>query len=94
MIHNPYQVMLAERSLVVEEAEDGEYWNFRWYIDPFTNGLAKWEQFFVHISSEGDISVMGALIAPPDSDVGMMERDAVEFVRDRYAQFGLGSHGL
>lgn len=84
---NPYQEKLAERSLVVETDSSGETWSFRWYIDPISNGLAKWHQYHVHVS-KGYIAFYG-LAMPRDDEEELAMNQAMEFVKKRYEGFGL-----
>ena len=82
MIQNPYQEALAERSLTIEAAGDGEYWEFRWYIDPLTNGLAKWLPITAYVS-EGDIRVLGGPV-PRDMEELNEREKAVQFIKNRF----------
>ncbi len=88
MIHNQYQEILAERSLVVHAAENGEGWEFHWYIDPITNGLSKLRRFFAHVSSEGEVNMLGMWLATNDED-SVAQQQALQFVKDRYKRLGL-----
>ena len=88
MIRNPYQEELAERSLVVHEAENGEGWEFHWYVDPITNGLSKWHRFFAHVSLDGDVDMLGMWIALNEEERFAQEQ-AIQFVKDRYERYGL-----
>ncbi len=88
MIHNQYQEILAERSLVIHAAEDGEGWEFYWYIDPITNGLSKLRRFFAHVSFEGQVDMLGMWTATSDED-RIAQQQAIQFVKDRYKRFGL-----
>ena len=88
MIHNQYQENLAERSMFRESAGDGEYWDFRWYIDPISNGLSKWIHLRVHVSDESGVRMLGMPIARDDEEL-LAQEQAVQFVKDRYERLGL-----
>jgi len=86
-IRNEYQLGLAEQSLVIDAAENGEVWSFRWYVDPISNGLAKWYQFQVYVHEDG-IQMLG--ISPPrDEEEFFAQEQAARFVRERYERIGL-----
>ncbi len=91
MIHNPHQEVLAERSLVVHEAEDGEGWEFHWYEDPLTNGLTKWHRFFAHVSPDGEVRMIGMPVALSEEEA-LAQEQAVAFVHARYKRNGLDEY--
>lgn len=88
MIYNQYQEVLAERSLVVHDASNGEGWEFYWYIDPITNGLSNSHRFFAHISFEGEVNMLGMWIALNDEEK-IAQQQAIQFVKQRYERYGL-----
>ena len=83
---NPYQERLAERSMVIELSGNGENWSFRWYVDPISNGLAKWHQYHVYVS-KGYIAFHG-LPMPRDEEEELAMNQAMAFVKKRYERFG------
>ena len=86
MIHNHYQRSLAERSMVIEPSGDGEDWSFRWYVDPISNGLSKWQQYIVHVS-EGFIAYHG-MVMPRNEEERIAMEQAMEFVKERLSTVG------
>ena len=88
MIYNPYQETLAERSLVVHETGgDGEGWEFYWYEDPITNGLAKGHRFFAHVSSDGFVRMIGMGVARYKGEM-LAQEQAMRFARKRFEEVG------
>ncbi len=88
MIRNQYQEILAERSLSIEQAEEGEYWTFHWYIDPISNGLSKWHRFFAHVYPDGKVDMIGMWVAL-DEEQSIAQEQAIQFAKDRYERLGL-----
>jgi hypothetical protein len=89
MIRNHYQETLAERSLVVHETGDGgEGWEFYWYEDPITNGLAKGHRFFAHVSSDGFVSMIGMWVALNEGQ-RLAQEQAMQFAKKRFTEVGL-----
>jgi uncharacterized protein (DUF1697 family) len=88
MIRNAYQEILAERSMVIEPAGPGEYWRFRWYIDPISNGLAKWIQLTAHVSEEENVRMIGTPVAL-DMEESAAQEQAFQFIKERYERYGL-----
>ncbi len=93
MIRNPYQETLAERSLLIEPAEEGEYWIFHWYVDPILNGLAKWHRFFAHVSPDGFVDMVGMWIATSEEEK-IVQEQAIQFAKDRFKRVGLEKEEL
>lgn len=88
MIHNQYQEILAERSMDIEPAGPGEYWRFRWYIDPISNGLANWIQLTAHVSEDSGVRMLGMPVALSEEEM-LAQEQAVQFAKDRYERLGL-----
>ncbi len=90
MMITPYQRTLAEVSLNVSPASDGngEVWYFYWYMDPLTRGLSESYRFSVHISFDGTISMLGMWIALNEREE-TAQRQAIQFVKERYQRYGL-----
>jgi hypothetical protein len=88
VILTPYQKTLAERSLVTEPSEYGEYWEFRWYIDPLCNGLSKWVTITAHVSDEYGIRIIGGPLTIDEEELSAQEQ-AAQFVEERYRRYGL-----
>ena len=88
MIHNPYQDTLAERSLVIEPAEEGEYWTFHWYVDPLSYGLSKWHRFFAHVDPDGKVDMIGMWVATSEEE-SLAQEQAIAFAKARYERYGL-----
>ena len=87
-LRNPYQVQLAETSIRVSPSSEGEYWEFRWYIDPLSRGLSRWFDFNAHVSWDGEIQMIGMSV-PFDEDEDLAQEQAVRFVQERYNEFGI-----
>lgn len=88
MIRNPYQETLAERSLSIEPAEEGEYWTFHWYVDPILNGMSKGHRFLAHVSPDGKVDMIGMWIAL-DEEQSLVQEQAIQFAKDRFQRVGL-----
>ncbi len=93
MIRNPYQEALAERSLVIEHAEEGEYWTFHWYVDPILNGMAKWHRFVAHINPDGKVEMIGLWFALDEEQI-LAQEQALQFAQDRFQRVGLEEEEL
>lgn len=91
MIQNPYQAALAERSLVVEAADKGEYWTFHWYVDPLSNGLSKWHRFVAHVHLDGRVGMIG-MTAATDEEEALAQEQAMAFAKARYERIGLDEY--
>lgn len=91
-MRNPYQERLAEHSLVSTPAGNGEYWDFTWFIDPITNGLANWLKFTAHVSEDG-VSMVGLRVALDEKEIGEQE-NAIQFIKERYERFGLNEEDM
>ena len=89
-MRNPYQETLAERSMVTEPAGDGEYWEFRWYIDPISNGLSKWIRLTAHVSEES-VRMIGMPVARDEEEM-LAQEQAYQFVKERYERIGLDEY--
>lgn len=91
MTHNQYQKVLAERVMEIESVGfggPGEYWRFRWYIDPISNGLAKWIQLTAHVSEESGVRMLGMPVALSEEE-SLAQEQAVQFAKDRFKRVGL-----
>lgn len=88
MIRNPHQENLAERSLEVNPAEEGEYWKFYWFMDPIVSGLAESYRFYAHVSPEGQVSMIGMWVATNERE-SLAQEQAIQFVKDRFERYGL-----
>ncbi len=86
---NPYQDMLAERSLVTTPTDEGENWNFRWYLDPITNGMSKWYHFNVSVLAGTKLIAVHGWLSARDEDELLAQEQALEFIKKRYERFGL-----
>ncbi len=93
MICNPYQEQLAERSLEVGPAEEGQYWTFYWYVNPISNGLSKGHRFFAHVYPEGRVDMIGMWIALNDEEK-IAQQQAIQFAKQRYERYGLNEEDL
>lgn len=89
-MRNPYQETLAERSMVTEPAGPGEYWEFRWYIDPISNGLSKWICITAHVSEES-VRMIGMPVARDEEEM-LAQEQAYQFVKERYERIGLDEY--
>jgi hypothetical protein len=87
IVRNIYQEKLAERSLVVEAAADGEYWTFHWYMNPLSNGLSRWHRISAHIYSNGDIALHGMWMPKDEEEIFEFEQ-AMKFIKNRYKEVG------
>lgn len=87
-MHNQYQETLAERSMVIEPAGEGEYWTFHWYVDPISNGSAKWHRFFAHVHPNGFVDMIGMWIARSEEEK-IAQEQAIQFAKDRFKRVGL-----
>jgi hypothetical protein len=83
-MYNHYQELLAERSMIVEPSGDGEDWSFRWYTDPISNGMSKWQQCIVHVS-EGFIAFHGMPLPRDEAEMVAMDQ-AMQFVKERLSR--------
>ncbi len=94
MIHNSYQEVLAERSMHTEPVGlggPGEYWEFKWYIDPLSNGLGKWIQLTAHVCEDLGVRMIGMPVALDEEEM-LAQEQAVRFVKDRYERYGLDEY--
>jgi hypothetical protein len=71
----------------IEPAGDGEYWEFRWYIDPISNGLGNWIRLIAHVSEDG-VRMIGMPVARSEEE-SVAQQEAVAYIKDRYERLGL-----
>ncbi len=88
MISNPYQKMLAERTLVEHPSTDGEDWEFTWFVDPISSGLSKRYPVRAHVYPDGNYILYSPLV-PRDEEEALAQEQIATFITERYEEFGL-----
>ena len=86
VMRNVYQETLAERSLVISPAYEGELWTFRWYVDPISNGLSKGFNIQAYVYPNGAVMVVG-LSKFKDEEV-IAQQQAESFIKENYERLG------